>query len=164
MVQKLLVCMACIALLVSVITYCGDNGIFGPIGPSHSNSPEDPVLLELAREFAEEEGVDKPKILFYEGPLEDPAADFDFVRFLQDTLSKYDRVDFTIIFAEDIDLLRDKGWIEPFPSNVNEGNYRSEALEALKRNGTLYAIPIFMKEQEQKEGEEEVRTYLTSTK
>lgn len=144
MIYRLIALYICIVSLVFIAPNCGDNndndsGNDISTG-GDSGSPDDEMIRLLADEFAEMEGVERPRIEFFDGPVD------EFIKVLQNTEDTYHHVDFILVYDNDLDTLIREGWIQPYPEFVDANIFKPEAVKAVTRNGTVYGIPLFIRE------------------
>jgi len=115
----------------------GPLGDGTPTGDWH-NSPEDSVVKEMLNEFQAAFNY-KPRVVFYEG---DAAG---FVNHVSNTYAQYNQLDFVAFYSCDLDLLISSHWLDPYPESINENEFTVESVNGMKRNNTLYGIPIYVK-------------------
>lgn len=143
----------CARVLMGACCDCDDmvNGIaiFAGLG-----SPEDATLRRIAEDYAEQEGIKEPLMEFFDGSID------DFMEFLDGILDEHEHLDGLFIYNDHIDTLVDEGWLKPYPEYIDESVFEPEAIEAVKRDGTLYGIPLFMKDVE---GVKRVKCVAVST-
>lgn len=141
MVCRAFLLIFCARMLIGACCECDDmvNGIaiFAGLG-----SPEDATLQKIAEDYAEQEGIKEPLMEFFDGSID------DFMDFLDGILDEHEHLDGLFVYNDHIDTLVDEGWLKPYPEHIDESTFKSEAIEAVKRDGTLYGIPLFMKDVE----------------
>ncbi len=133
----------CFCVIVIGLLNCnGGEEIFsnGILTFAQLGSPETETITQIAEEFAKFKGVETPRIIAYSGSVD------EFIKnALIPTLEKYGHIDGMFIHSDSLDQLIQTDWIKPYPSIVKEEEFLSEAIEVMKRNNSLYCIPIYIK-------------------
>jgi len=107
----------------------------GTITGGYHTSPEEELVKRLVELFGKD-----ITIQFFEGSID------GFVDFLRSIDSAFDYLDFVGFYSDDLDKLISENLMKPYPRVIDESDFLSEAILAMKRGNILYGVPIYILE------------------